>query len=325
MKKKKKDPIWGRPRVEKIEENPILNANDINLAWERIKNNIKNSAREALGERTRKVNQAINHKTPGFRPEVQEQCKEKRKAYLKYSTMLTPESYNEYKQVRSKTKKLRRKITNGHWEMSFKRLEGDFYGLQKQIWRFIRSHRKEVNELYKTTNTAEININEDATIDKSDVENALQKLRNRKSAEQDGIQNELLKYGGQRLTEELTTVIEKIIYQHKIPDEWRTSTTVLMFQQRGMRANYRGINLLSTALKLTPKVITNKINNLKSLADEQQGFISGRSCTDVFVLRQIVEKSIEYNKPAFICFVDLTRAFDRVQLKDVLQNLTRYQ
>ncbi|KAH1026644.1 hypothetical protein HUJ05_000276 [Dendroctonus ponderosae] len=26
--------------------------------------------------------------------------------------------------------------------------------------------------------------------------------------------------------------VEKIIYQHKIPDEWRTSTTVLMFKKR---------------------------------------------------------------------------------------------
>ncbi|XP_048516481.1 uncharacterized protein LOC125502440 [Dendroctonus ponderosae] len=206
--------------------------------------------------------------------------------------------------------------------MSFKRLEGDFYGLQKQIWRFIRSHRKEVNELYKTTNTEEITINEDATINTSDVENALQNLRSRKNAGQDDIQNELLKYGGQRLTEELTTLIQKIIYQHKIPDEWSKKG------DKRIPSNYRGIPLLSAALKLTPKVITNKINNLNrwqtNNRDSDREDLAVQDLP-VFVLRQMVEKSIEYNKPAFICFVDLTRAFDSVQLKDVLQNLTQYQ
>uniref|UniRef100_A0AAR5NWU5 Reverse transcriptase domain-containing protein n=1 Tax=Dendroctonus ponderosae TaxID=77166 RepID=A0AAR5NWU5_DENPD len=118
------------------------------------------------------------------------------------------------------------------------------------------------------------------------------------------------------------------MYQQKIPAEWRTSTTVLIKKKldKGVPSNYRGINILSPALKLTTKVTTNKINNLTSLADEQQGFRSGRSCTDALLeLRQIVEKSIECNEPAFICFVDLTREFDSDQLKDVLHLLYNRQ
>jgi len=34
-------------------------------------------------------------------------------------------------------------------------------------------------------------------------------------------------------------------------------------------------------------------------------------------VRQIVEKSTEFNHTAYICFVDLTKAFDRVRLADV--------
>lgn len=53
-----------------------------------------------------------------------------------------------------------------------------------------------------------------------------------------------------------------------------------------------------------------------------EGFRSGRSCVDaVFVLRQIVEKSIEYNKPAFLCFIDLEKAFDRIKLENVIHLL----
>lgn len=55
------------------------------------------------------------------------------------------------------------------------------------------------------------------------------------------------------------------------------------------------------------------------ISEEQQGFRRNRSTTDaLFILRQLVEKSLEYNSPAYLCFIDLTKAFDRVQLKDII-------
>lgn len=57
--------------------------------------------------------------------------------------------------------------------------------------------------------TPEIAINADAE------RNALQKLRNRNSAQQVRIQNELHKYTGHLLTEELTILIQKIIINPK--------------------------------------------------------------------------------------------------------------
>jgi len=52
--------------------------------------------------------------------------------------------------------------------------------------------------------------------------------------------------------------------------------------------------------------------------EEQQGFWKNRSTTDaIFIIRQVVEKAIEFSKSAFMCFVDLTKAFDRVRLNDV--------
>lgn len=35
----------------------------------------------------------------------------------------------------------------------------------------------------------------------------------------------------------------------------------------------------------------------------------------VFVLGGITEKSIEYNKPAYMCFIDLEKTFDRIHVK----------
>ena len=47
--------------------------------------------------------------------------------------------------------------------------------------------------------------------------------------------------------------------------------------------------------------------------DGQYGFRLGCSITDqIFILKQIFEKSLEYGKDLFACFVDLEKAYDRV-------------
>ena len=55
------------------------------------------------------------------------------------------------------------------------------------------------------------------------------------------------------------------------------------------------------------------------LCKEQEGFRKYRPTIDaIFTIRQITEKATEFNKLAFMYFVDLTQAFDRVKLEDVV-------
>ena len=57
------------------------------------------------------------------------------------------------------------------------------------------------------------------------------------------------------------------------------------------------------------------------LKDGRSGFRPGRSTTDqIFILKQIFEKSWEYGKDLFACFVDLEKAYDRVS-RDKLYNV----
>lgn len=151
-------------------------------------------------------------------------------------------------------------------------MEKDFYGLQKQIWRMIRTQRKEINELVENKhiaketwmkylrslysknkeenvtgrNISEIVINNEKQVVPADVQRALRLLKNRKSPGQDSIPNKVLKHDGQRLIQHLTNIINQILNQHTIRDEWRTNTTILMFKKGNKKepGNYRGINLL---------------------------------------------------------------------------------
>lgn len=115
--------------------------------------------------------------------------------------------------------------------------------------------------------------------------------------------------------------------KRKIPNQWREEITIPVFKKdkKTEPGNYRGITLLSTIQKLLTKIIAAKIANTGT-CEEQQGFRNNRSTMDaIFTLtiRQIVAQAIKCDKPAFLCFVDLTKAFNRVRLKDVIRFLRK--
>lgn len=68
-------------------------------------------------------------------------------------------------------------------------------------------------------------------VGEQDIRIALRKLKNRKRLGQDDIINKLLKYGGGKVNQQLTTLNKKILFQHKVPDKWRTSLTIPLFKE----------------------------------------------------------------------------------------------
>ena len=91
--------------------------------------------------------------------------------------------------------------------------------------------------------------------------------------------------------------------------------------------NYRGISLLSLPGKVYAKCLERKCREIvkSKLEDGQCGFRPGRSTTDqIFALKQIFEKSWEYAKNLFACFVDLEKAYDRVPRDKLWKVLQKY-
>lgn len=132
----------------------------------------------------------------------------------------------------------------------------------------------------------------------------------------------MLKYGGITLQNEIKNLFKHIINSKKIPKKWKKSNTIPMFKKGKKTSpdNYRGITLLNSILKTFTKLILEELCKSIQIREEQQGFRKNRSTIDaIFIVRQIAEKSREYNKPAYLCFVDMTKAFDRVRLTDAIK------
>src|SRR5215475_4051120 len=62
----------------------------------------------------------------------------------------------------------------------------------------------------------------------------------------------------------------------------------------------------------------------KGLLEEQNGFRRGRSCiNNVFTLKQTIAKRREFNLETHMAFLDLEKAFDRVNRNQLWQILNR--
>ena len=150
-----------------------------------------------------------------------------------------------------------------------------------------------------------------------EVWRAVKRLKSAKSAGVDEIRPEMLKALGGAGFVWLTRVFQAAWDSGEAPEDWQLGVVVPLFK-KGDRAdcnNYRGISLLSVPGKVYAKVLESRVRAVvePNLSDEQCGFRPGRSTTyQSFTLQQIFEKSWEYARPLFMCFVDLEKAYDRV-------------
>ena len=76
--------------------------------------------------------------------------------------------------------------------------------------------------------------------------------------------------------------------------EWRDNVIVPIYKEKGNIqdcGNYRGIKLMSHAMKIWERIIERRLRGETTIGDEQFGFMPGRGMTDaIFAVRQLMEK-----------------------------------
>ena len=101
------------------------------------------------------------------------------------------------------------------------------------------------------------------------------------------------------------------------PNDW-TKSIILPLHKKGSTSkcdNYRTLALISHASKVILHIIHNRIRYYLDwqISQEQAGFVKGRGTRDqILNIRQLIEKSYEFNTPIILCFIDYSKAFDDV-------------
>jgi Reverse transcriptase (RNA-dependent DNA polymerase)/Endonuclease-reverse transcriptase len=174
--------------------------------------------------------------------------------------------------------------------------------------------------------------NEQNDIEEEDMENAdfyfeekrllkiILELEGRKAAGPDGISARLLKIAPVQQCKYIGHIIDKILEECKIPDEWKTAVVIPIFKggERNKPENYRPVSLTCIVCKIVEKLFEEyteyQLNNKNFYGNNQQhGFRKGFSCdTQLLGFTEDIIDAFREGKEIVAVFLDYEKAFDKV-------------
>ena len=150
-------------------------------------------------------------------------------------------------------------------------------------------------------------------------------LKNGKAPGVDNISAEMLKASPPIALCQLLNICNQILDQCKVPSDWRRAL-LAKIPKKGDPSicdNYRGISLLSVPYKVFCRMLLMRMQEgvEKKLRQEQAAFRTGRGTTEqIFILRNILEQSIEWQTTLYIGFIDFKKAFDSCEKRQILEH-----
>ncbi|CAH2235409.1 jg13268 [Pararge aegeria aegeria] len=152
---------------------------------------------------------------------------------------------------------------------------------------------------------------------RDEIRAAITHLKDRKATGSDSIPIET-KASGKYGVRIFYALCNKVWQSGKWPQEWAHTVFVPLHKKGSTKvcSNYRLIALIPHASKILLHVLNERLKSYlsKEIAREQAGFVKGKGTREqILIVRQIIEKSREYNKAIYICFVDFSKAFDSVK------------
>ena len=110
----------------------------------------------------------------------------------------------------------------------------------------------------------------------------------------------------------------------EVPKQWQTSVLIPIHKKGDKKkcTNYRGISLLSLPGKVYTKCLKKRHHEIvkSQLQDAQCRF----NMDQIFALQQVFEKSWEYAKEVYTCFLDLDKAYECVPKNELRAVLLEY-
>ena len=171
-------------------------------------------------------------------------------------------------------------------------------------------------------------VTDGAKILQSEVRTAVTMMNKGKSAGPDGIVTEMIEALEDFGIEELTKIINKIYEEGNIPEELCKSIFIALPKKPGAVdcEKYRTISLISHVTKIILRILLLRARSriTPEIGLEQFGFVKDAGTRNaIFVIRNITERAVEMQKDVFMCFIDYSKAFDKVRHEKLFEELSK--
>ena len=114
----------------------------------------------------------------------------------------------------------------------------------------------------------------------------------------------------------LTDLLNNMMNEETILEEWRESTIISICKQKGdimNWENYHGIKLTEHGLNILERIIDKRLREIVDIKGWQNGFRKRMGTSDaIFIVKQLMEKYIKGHKDLCLTFVDLEKTYDRL-------------
>ena len=152
---------------------------------------------------------------------------------------------------------------------------------------------------------------------KDEVRKAIKNSQLGKAPGDDGVTTEMIKILEEFGVEKLTTLYNEIYQSGIFPEELLMSVFITLPKQPRATdcSNFRTISLMPHTLKIFLKIIQDRIGKLidKEVGPTQFGFRPGSGTREgIFCYNILAQKHLEVNQELYTCFIDYSKAFDRV-------------
>ncbi|AQK73740.1 Retrovirus-related Pol polyprotein LINE-1 [Zea mays] len=324
-----------------IEEGPWTEEGDSNIMWRKMAMCIRKIASEEFG--LSQGNRREVKDTWWWNEDVQKAIKEKKDCYKRLHHDKCAENIEKYRIAKKSAKRAVSRARGQAFDNLYQRLdtkqgEKDIYRMAKIRERKTRDvnqvkcikdeanqllvKNEEIKNRWKEYFNKLFNGgNESSTIEldepfddnnrgfvrriqEYEVKEALKRMKVGKAMGPDGIPIEVWRCLGDIAIVWLTKLFNTIFRTNRMPDEWRRSTLVPIFKNKGdvqSCTNYRGIKLMSHTMKLWERVIEHRLRKLTSVTQNQFGFMPGRSTMETLEAKgfRLSRSKTEYMKCGF--------------------------
>ena len=192
---------------------------------------------------------------------------------------------------------------------------------KKEVVSMWKDHFENLLNCVQNTNNHSQNLplNDDPRlkINPDEIEYAINKLATGKSCGLDGVYVEHLKYSSNSYKFLLAKCLTSFLSHGFLPESLMSVVLVPIIKDKSgkinSKDNYRPIAIASILSKLLEKILLNRLSDYLLTSSHQFGFKPKHS-TDacIYVLKEAVDNYVSQQSSVYLCFLDATKAFDRV-------------